>query len=137
MNFTRNGHGCCSHAGDLFVCGGKDGKPSACWEKWIIKDDKWIFIAKMKQGRTNFQVVSCGKYVWAIGGLNKSEILNTTEYYNNNIDKWSKSTAMINKRCHHSAVAFRENIFVIGGFNGVGFLRSTEKLDTRSKQWTF
>ena len=129
MNFTRNGHGCCSHAGHLFVCGGKGGKPSTCCEKLIIKDDKWIFIAKMNEARLDFQVVSCGKYVWAIGGQNKRGVLNTTEYYDDIIDKWTKSTPMIQKRLRHSAVTFRENVYLIGGYDGCRGLRSAEKLE--------
>ena len=137
MNFTRQEHGCCSHAGHLFVCGGKDGKPSICCEKLIIKDDKWVFIAKMNEARISLQVVSCGKYVWAIGGQNKRGFLNTVEYYDDVIDKWTKSTPMIEKRHRHRAVAFREYIYVIGGMNRSRVLISSEKLDTRSGQWTF
>ena len=71
MNSRRFCHGCCSHAGHLFVCGGKDGEPSACCEKLIIKDNKWFFIAEMNEARWIFQVVTCGKYLWAIGGQGK------------------------------------------------------------------
>ena len=110
--------------------------PSTCGEKLNIKEDKWIFIAEMNEARSEFQVVSCGKYLWAIGGEGTNGVLKTTEFYDVIINKWKKSTPMIEKRSGHSAVAFREDIYVIGGLNDVGFLSSTEKLDTTSEQWT-
>ena len=89
MQFTRGYHGYCSHAGHLFVCGGKDVLPSTCCEKLIIKEDKWIFIAEMNEARSDFQVVTCGKYVWVIGGKGTNETSNTTEYYDVIINKWT------------------------------------------------
>ena len=136
MNSRRFFHGCCSYAGHLFVCGGKDGEPSTCCEKLIIKDNKWIFVAEMNEARRSFQVVACGKHVWAIGGSGLNGVLNTAEYYYDIIDKWKKSSPMIQKRRGHSAVASRGNIYVIGGSDGFRDLNSAEKLDTRNKQWT-
>ena len=81
MKYSRMCHGCCAHAGALFVCGGKDGKPSAFCEKLIIKDNKWKFVAKMNVAKFHFQVVSCGKVILAISGRNSSGTSNTTEYF--------------------------------------------------------
>ena len=137
MNCNRGNHACCSHAGDLFVCGGKDGRFSTCCEKLIIKEGKWKFVAKMNEARTDFQVVSLGKYIWAIGGEGQGgSVLNITEYYDDVTDKWTNSNPMIEKRHGHSAVAFREEIFVIGGEDGFGRLSSAEKLNTTTEQWT-
>ena len=131
MNFARNYHGCCSHAGHLFVCGGKDGEPSTCCEKFIIKEDKWIFIAEMNEARKYFQVVTCGKHVRVIGGEGINGALNTTEYYDHITDKWIKSSSMIERRCEHSVVAFCENIYVFGGVD-IGCLSTTKKLDIKT-----
>jgi len=140
MNFRRVGHGCCAHAGALYVCGGKDGKPSNCCEKLIIKDDKWKFVAKMNIARINFQVVSCGKLIWAIGGGNFNGTLNTTEYFDDINNKWTNSTPMIERREDHSAVAFREKIYIIGGYSymygRLNFSRFAEVLDSKTKQFT-
>ena len=40
LNYSRTGHGCCSHAGGLFVCGGRDRFPSTCCEHFNIQDNK-------------------------------------------------------------------------------------------------
>ena len=142
MNHNRAAHGCCAHAGNLFVCGGKNGFSSTCCEKLIIKEDKWMFVAEMNEARRNFQAVSCGNLIWAIGGRApfssvKGKVLNSTEFYNDVTDKWTISTPMIESRHGHSAVAFREDIYVLGGGNNhVSRIRSAEKLDTTSEQWT-
>ena len=97
-----------------------------------------MFIAEMNEARSEFQVVSCGKYIWAIGGEGTNGVLKTTEFYNTTINNWTKSTPMIEKRCGHSAVAFRQQIYVIGGCNEDNDygLHSAEKLDTTIRQWT-
>ena len=138
MNYNRLLHGCCSHDGGLFVCGGKEFRPSTCCECFNIQDNKWKFVAEMSEERVNFQIVSFGKFFWAIGGWNENETLNSTEYYDDVTDHWTKSTPMLEKRAKHSAVAFREQIFIIGGVNAVhvGGLRTAEVLDTKTKQFT-
>ena len=137
MNCQRAHHACCSHAGDLFVSGGKNGKFSTCCEKLIIKEGKWMFVAEMNEARLEFQMVSCGKYIWVLGGKTLfGSVLNTTEYYDDVNDKWTMFNPMIEERYGHSAVAFREDVYVVGGHDGVKFLRSSEKLDTTNRQWT-
>ena len=37
MNCNQQHHGCCLNAGDLYVCGGKEGIMYNCCEKRIIK----------------------------------------------------------------------------------------------------
>ena len=114
MNYSRECHGCASHAGALFACGGIDEEPFKCCEKLIIGDNNWTFVANMNAERRCFPLVSCGKFLWAIGGGNNVHVaLNTTEYFNNITNKWTNSSPMQQKRLSHSAVAFRETIFVI------------------------
>ena len=45
--------------GGLFACGGNDEYESTCWEKLIVRDDKWTFVAEMNEERSAFQMVSC------------------------------------------------------------------------------
>ena len=59
MNYNRSYHGCCSHAGGVFVCGGKEGLPSTCGEKLNTEENKWKFVARMNVERTFLKVVSC------------------------------------------------------------------------------
>ena len=63
----------------------------------------------------NLQVVSCGKFIWELGGWGEGEILNSTKYYFDVTDKWTKSIPMLDKIAGHSAVAFRDHIYIIGG----------------------
>ena len=123
----------------LFVCGWKDLVSTTCCEKLIIKENKWIFVAEMNEKRSDFQLVTAGKYMWAIGGVGTRVVVNTTEYYDEITDKWEKSSPMIKHRTSHSAVAFGETIYVIGGYGGIHggtVLSSAEIFDIASQQWT-
>ena len=110
MNCKRATHACYSHAGDLFVCGGRNGWPSTCCEKLIIKEGKWKFVAEINEARIDFQIVPSAKNIWAFGGEQSMGVTNTTKYYDNVIDKWIISSPMIQKRYGHSAVDFRGKI---------------------------
>ena len=122
----------------MFVCGGKDGLPSACCERYIPQDLQWKFVAEMSEERVDLQIVSCRKLIWAIGGRNANETSNSTEYYDHLTDKWTKSTQMLEKRSGHSAVAFRDHIYVIGGIRSHPFavVLTAEVLDTKTGQFT-
>ena len=143
MNLDRHGHGCCSHAGALFVCGGEDGFASFSCEKLLIGEKKWIFVADMKMARTHFTLVSCGNYMWAFGGYGEYDrcvvkgTLDTTEYYDENKNEWRRSTPMTEGRSGHSAVAFRDSIYVIGGRgHDEEILCTAEVFDTKTKQFS-
>ena len=66
--------------------GGKDGLASARCENFNSHDKECEFVAEMKEAREEFQIVLCGKFIWAIGGYSLNEILRTTEYYGEVID---------------------------------------------------
>ena len=136
MNCNRLRHGCCVHAAELFVCGGREGVASTCCEKLTSVDEKWRFIADMKVDRVCFPVVSCGNFMYALGGWDIDlTVLNSTEYYNKITDEWTLSIPMREERVFHAAVAFRDKIFVIGGQNGNGCpLNTAEVLDTKLNQ---
>ena len=112
MNCDRRFHASCLHIGDLFVCGRKDREPSTCCEMLSTADNNWKFIAEIKESGAVFQVVSCRKYMLAVGGYGLHGVLNTTEYYD---DKWTKSTSMKEKKYWSSTVDFRDDVYVIGG----------------------
>ena len=63
MNYNRRYHGCCSHAGGVFVCGGKDGRWPTCCEKFNVEENKWKLVAKMIDARCLFKVGSCGNFL--------------------------------------------------------------------------
>ena len=137
MNFKRSGHGCCTHKGKIYVCGGKDGFPSSCCERLETSEKKWRFIASMNDQRRSFAVVSCGEYIWAFGGRDpKDEALDSIEFYDERNDLWTLSFPMFSERFDHSAVAFRNNVYLLGGKNGQTSLNSIEVFDTVAEQIT-
>merc|ERR1739838_1260373 len=138
MNCERVHHGCCAHAGKVYVCGGKDRDASTCCEVFETTEGKWRFIANMNVARESFVVVSCGEKIWSFGGLSdKGEHLNSNEFYDEKKDKWTMSSPMNEKRSEHSAVAFRDKIYILGGSNGTSVLNTAEVFDTVTQQFTF
>merc|ERR1739838_1061913 len=138
MNCKRSFHGCCAHAGKIYVCGGKDRDASTCCEVLETTEGKWRFIANMNVARKWFVVVSCNEKLWVFGGENdEGEYLNSTEFYDEKKDKWTMSTPMNEKRCRHSAVAFRDKIYILGGWNKTSVLNTAEVFDTVTQQFTF
>ena len=138
MSFGRAFHSSCVHSGHLYVCGGKSGKASSCCEQLNIYEGEWKFVADMKISRFIFRVVSCGKFIWAFGGLGTDlQTLNSAEFYDEVADEWTLTSSMIEKRSEHAAVAFRDRIFVIGGRNDeVGVFSSAEVFDIKTRQFT-
>ena len=139
MKFNRANHGCCSHVGQLFVCGGKDNEASTCCEKLNLSKGVWKFVADMNVARKCFRVISCGKFMWAFGGEGiDGKALSSTEFYDEVADKWTLSTSMKENRQYYGAVGFRDNIFVVGGLNyDKEVLSSSEVFDTNTKQFTY
>ena len=114
MNCARYYHACCAHGNRLFVCGGhKDnGKVARSCEVLEEGGKEWRSVASMNERRANFAVVSCGKYLWALGGKLKNLKSRTTERYDSVKNKWMFSVLMLESRADHVAVAFRNKIFV-------------------------
>ena len=78
------------------------------------EDNTWAPVADMKETRKMFQVVSCGKRMWALAGQVTNRTLNSTEFYDYVSDQWTVSTPLIENRREHASVAFRGKIYVIG-----------------------
>jgi len=139
MNFSRASHGCCSHVGQLFVCGGKNGMASTCCEKLNLSEGVWKFVAKMNLARKCFRLIPCDVFIWAIGGEGSDgKTLSSTEFYDEVADIWTLATSMNEKRQDYGAVGFRNKIFVIGGMNEENeVLSSAEVFDIETYQFTF
>ena len=81
------------------VCFVSDGKNnSTCCERLSIGDERWKLVAKMNEARKLFQVVSCGKFMCAIGGCGLNGTLICLVFYGDNYDTLALSTLMVKKR---------------------------------------
>ena len=94
-------------------------------------------MASMNVKRKNFLVVSCRNYIWAFGGRNaEGEVLNSSEFYDENKEKWTMTTLVIKRRFSHSAVANLNNIYLIGGKNETLTLNSAEVFNIVTQQFS-
>ena len=143
MNHGRYGHASCEYFGALYVCGGRQGQPSRCCEVLEIGDKKWEFIGELNVARSNFEVVSCGSSIWALGGSTKTSdgsvnvSVGSTEQYDLIKGRWTVSVPMIQSRSLHCAVAYHNLIMVVGGYDtDHNCLSTVEVFDTKTKQFS-
>ena len=120
MNCKRSNHGSCVHNDRVYVCGGKDGNYLKCCEVLEDGGKEWRFVASMNEARSCFPLVSCGKYVWALGGIVVTNVdkaimpSKSIETYDTAKDVWKASVEMLEHRVGHAAVSFRKKIYIFG-----------------------
>mmetsp|Transcript_8269 Transcript_8269/g.15340 ORF Transcript_8269/g.15340 Transcript_8269/m.15340 type:complete len:333 (+) Transcript_8269:110-1108(+) len=103
-----------------------------------LKDYAWSEVASMPTHRVHLSAVSVRGKVYAIGGFNDVETLDSVDLYNPSTDTWQKGSSRMSC-CRHSfaAVNFEDNIYIFGG-SGSKFdaLDSCERFDPETNQWT-
>lgn len=132
--------------GKVYVAGGSDDvfllDTSIAFDplewKWTKKE------CKMNGKRMNCELVSYGKFVYALGGVilndEKMDPENTTNSvvkYNITSGQWEDAPPMLTKRSGLTAVLVGTKLYAIGGFDGSKRLRTTEVLDFSSKEPTW
>lgn len=63
-------------------------------ESYDPAKNEWKMVASMMSPRSNAGVVAVGNYIFAAGGFDGNEFLNTIEVYNAGLDEWSPYTRM-------------------------------------------
>lgn len=101
-------------------------------EKYDFKLNKWLVISELLEPRRSLNAVVLGQNLYAIGGFNGCQYLNSVEKYlylllierntlryDENNDKWVSIKSMKESRCTFSAISLNEeNTFIVmGGFN--------------------
>ena len=97
-------------------------------ERYDPRTGKWEFIASLNIPRRALAVVSLPDGMYAIGGYDGQNYLNSVERYDESSDKWVLVSSMNCSRCTLSAVATPDGqyIYVFGGFNN-GPLNNVER----------
>lgn len=122
----------------LFLIGGFDGKRYlASVEKLHNIDGEWYEVASMQTERCYFAAVSCGGFIYAIGGIKSNFCdLKTVEKYDPYLDLWTYVSSMNISKYDHCACVFRGKIFVVGGCNSEnGPIKDIECYDPLLDKW--
>ena len=90
----------------------------------------------MKEARRALTAVALPDGIYAIGGYNGKEYINTVEKYDFFANEWAQVKPMKRARCTLAAVASTDcqYIYVIGGFNGAP-LNHIERYDVTNEEW--
>ena len=74
--------------------------------------------------------------IFAVGGFNGQECLNSAEFYTPETNTWNVIPQMLSRRSGVSCVAHKGFIYVLGGFNGLSRMNTGEKYDPNRRLWS-
>ena len=113
MTVARRGLGLCVLPGDaaagvrdlLFAAGGQDDTTSRTVEVFDASTESWRRVAAMGERRVNFGFVALGGHLYAIGGWDGENILQSCEKYYPERDEWVEIAELPQPRCLAQVVA--------------------------------
>eukprot|EP00347_Sterkiella_histriomuscorum_P003080 403365667 len=140
MNMKRDELAACLGPDNkIYAIGGYGGGDNACLssaERYDPQTGKWELIASMKEARRALAAVALPDGIYAIGGYNGKEYINTVEKYDFFTNEWAIIKPMNTPRCTLAAVASTDcqYIYVVGGFNGTP-LNTIERYNVTNEEW--
>ncbi|KAE9544774.1 hypothetical protein AGLY_000316 [Aphis glycines] len=96
----------------------------------------WMPMMNMLVSRKYFGVGSLDNCVYAIGGHDGSNRLNSVEMFDTNTNRWQMVSSMSTKRSSHGVGVLNNLLYVVGGFDGHTYLNSVECYDPSLDTWT-
>ena len=105
--------------------GGVNGRLKSA-EVYCPVRNQWDKISDMNCSRSDFASTVYNQAIYAIGGFNGDEYLNSIEKYDVASNNWTIVGRMVTPRSGASAVVHGDKIYIIGGFDGTQRLSSVE-----------
>ncbi|XP_011441284.3 kelch-like protein 3 [Magallana gigas] len=147
MNIARTAVGACSIDGMLYAVGGEcalvdtqeDTLYLRCVECYDPVLRQWVPKPDMKVARSFVAVAGVGKYLYAIGGEDRSTSYSIMEKYDINTETWSFGPNMKRKRSGAGVCVCDGKIYVAGGYDKTLHMdrASVECYDPSTDDWTF
>lgn len=137
MPTARGVFGTATANGRIYAFGGYNGSALNLVEAYDWQADSWSTHAAMPTARWFLGAATAdnGK-VYAIGGQEGSQILDTVEEYDPVADAWEARTAMPTPRTALGVVAASNGkIYALGGSDGVSALDVVEEYDPATDTW--
>ncbi|XP_046991984.1 kelch-like protein 10 [Schistocerca americana] len=143
---ARAYHGICVLKKLIYLIGGHDGREYfnsvKCYDP---EKHEWSDRACMYHARSYVSVciagqskeLDCGDKIYAIGGNDGRNRLNSVERYDPSLNQWTMLHDMQCARSDAGAATLNDKIYVAGGFNGTEVLDSVEIYDPETDSWTF
>nr|XP_006824451.1 PREDICTED: kelch-like protein 8-like [Saccoglossus kowalevskii] len=128
-----------STAGVLFTVGGRGnlGDPFRSIECYDLREDKWFHITEMSSRRRHVGCTSVNGKVYAVGGHDGREHLNTMEMFDPVKNIWTILSPMKTYRRGCAVTHLNGPIYAIGGLDEGGCYSDVERYDVTSDEWDF
>lgn len=110
----------------LYAIGGRNRtRHTATVERYSPNDNKWTYMARMNQARSDAAACSFEGKIYVSGGFDGVTLLDSVEVYNPSQDLWSLLVMPLpSLLCGHQMIAHGGHIYVIGGYDSLERLKS-------------
>ena len=142
LNAGRDDMGATVHNGTLVVAGGNGeyNQGLTSCEYYVAVTNEWKETSSMFQARSGNALVSCGGWLYALGGRVGENCLSSVERLSDINGTWKKSESMLKPRYLFAAVNCAHAMYAIGGKYGKNAstaTKSVEKYYADGKKWLF
>jgi len=125
----------CAKGPDLCCWRLRHAWPSCYIERYDPERMVWEPIAPMSTARSGVSVVTLFGRIYAIGGYDGQNVLETVECYDCANDTWMPAPPMGQHRTGAAAVVYRERIMVAGGWDGYQAQGGCEQFNVLKNSW--
>ncbi|KAK7097908.1 kelch-like protein 8 [Littorina saxatilis] len=128
-----------SYAGVLFCVGGRGatGDPFKTVECYDPRKNRWFQVAEMNVRRRHVGVCSANGMLYAVGGHDGNEHLNSGEVFNPKTNKWKSIAPMGTLRRGLALASLGGPIYAVGGLDDTTCFNTVERYDPGNDGWTF
>ena len=99
------------------------------------KHDQWMLAPRLTQCRSYVQAAALGENIYAVGGMEGSNRLQTVEKLSPYTSTWTRVADMNVARSRPGVAALDGRLYVVGGYNGREHLSSVECYSPNSDTW--
>uniref|UniRef100_A0A9J2PKI9 BTB domain-containing protein n=1 Tax=Ascaris lumbricoides TaxID=6252 RepID=A0A9J2PKI9_ASCLU len=148
---ARNNSACCtssniwtncrprkSAAGVIFCVGGRgtSGDPFRSVEAYDWRRNRWLSIGDMNVRRRHVGVVSAQGKLYAIGGHDGTNHLDSAECFDPATNMWHTVASMDTRRRGIAVGALEGAIYAVGGLDDTACFQTVERYDIESDKWS-
>ncbi|XP_041470402.1 kelch-like protein 8 isoform X3 [Lytechinus variegatus] len=128
-----------SSAGVLFVVGGRGatGDPFKSNECYDLRNNRWIPVTEMSMKRRHVGVTATDAgHIFAVGGFDGRDHLNTAEKFDPHTNKWTNLAPMAKARRGLGVTQLGTPIYAIGGLDDNLCYSDVERYDPQTNSWS-
>ncbi|KAL3879969.1 hypothetical protein ACJMK2_032245 [Sinanodonta woodiana] len=128
-----------SYAGVIFCVGGRgaSGDPFKSIECYDPHKNKWFMTAEMTSKRRHVGVCASNGLLYAVGGHDGEEHLNTAERFDPKTNKWTPILSMGTKRRGLALGCIGGAIYAVGGLDDNTCFTTLERYDHTADSWCY